>query len=534
MSVVEMSTRRIQISRVLLVGLLCVGLGWSGHGANAQTTYTLGGRIDNTGVGTGTGISGVTVTLTDLNTNAQLATRVTDAAGDYAFTGLAAGGSYEITPSKAGFVFQPTSRGRTNLNQNFTSEHFAGSPTTTGTVGFSSAAYSVNEGVGGDGIGTDGTGFRVITVTRSGDTTGAATVDYATSDGTAERRRDYTQTLGTLRFAPGETAKTFTVFITDDVFAPGAAINPQSPVVVEAAAETVNLSLSNPTGVVLGGQSTATLTINDNDSTTGPNPVKPGSFNSRFYVRQHYLDFLNREPDLSGLNFWTNEIESCGADAQCREAKRINVSAAFFLSIEFQETGYFVQRLYKTAYGDSTSPNVPGTVPIIRIQEFLFDTQRIGQGVQVGVGNWQAQLEANKNAMTQEFVQRQRFVAALPPTLTPAQFVDTLNANAGGALSQSERDALVNALTGNTMTRAQVLRAVAEDQTLRDAEFNRAFVLMQYYGYLRRNPDDAPDSNFGGWKFWLDKLNQFQGNFVNAQMVQAFLDSIEYGNRFGL
>ena len=111
--------------------------------------------------------------------------------------------------------------------------------------------------------------------------------------------------------------------------------------------------------------------------------------------------------------------------------------------------------------------------------------------------------------------------------------MDALNANAGGALSQAERDTLVAALTNGTMTRAGVLRAVAEDETLRQAETNRAFVLMQYYGYLRRNPDDAPDTNFGGWKFWLDKLNEFNGNFVNAQMVQAFLDSIEYGDRFG-
>ena len=123
--------------------------------------------------------------------------------------------------------------------------------------------------------------------------------------------------------------------------------------------------------------------------------------------------------------------------------------------------------------------------------------------------------------------------AAFPLSLTASQFVDQLNTNAGGALSQSERDNLVNALSGGTMTRAQVLRAVAEDQTLKDAEFRRAFVLLQYYGYMRRNPDDAPDTNFGGWKFWLDKLNEFNGNFVQAEMVRAFLDSIEYSERFG-
>src|SRR6185369_16436351 len=73
------------------------------------------------------------------------------------------------------------------------------------------------------------------------------------------------------------------------------------------------------------------------------------------FVRHHYLDFLNREPDAAGLNFWTGEIEQCGGDAQCREVKRVNVSAAFFLSIEFQETGFLAYRAYKAAFG-----NLPG------------------------------------------------------------------------------------------------------------------------------------------------------------------------------
>ena len=79
----------------------------------------------------------------------------------------------------------------------------------------------------------------------------------------------------------------------------------------------------------------------------------------------------------------------------------------------------------------------------------------------------------------------------------------------------------------------QVLRSVAENQQLRDNEFRRAFVLMQYYGYLRRNPDDAPNTDFTGWAFWLGKLNEFNGNFVQAEMVKAFLESTEYIDRFG-
>ena len=92
---------------------------------------------------------------------------------------------------------------------------------------------------------------------------------------------------------------------------------------------------------------------------------------------------------------------------------------------------------------------------------------------------------------------------------------------------------MVSDLATGMKTRAQVLRAVAEDPDLVNTELNRAFVLMQYFGYLRRNPNDAPDTNFDGYNFWLNKLNQFIGNFVGAEMVKAFIDSSEYRRRFG-
>ena len=74
---------------------------------------------------------------------------------------------------------------------------------------------------------------------------------------------------------------------------------------------------------------------------------------------------------------------------------------------------------------------------------------------------------------------------------------------------------------------------MAENEQLTHQEFDRAFVLMEYFGYLRRNPNDAPDSNFDGYNFWLNKLNSFNGNFVQAEMVKAFITSAEYRNRFG-
>jgi hypothetical protein len=255
-------------------------------------------------------------------------------------------------------------------------------------------------------------------------------------------------------------------------------------------------------------------------------------------VRQQYLDFLGREPDLGGLTFWTNDITSCGANPACIELKRINVSAAFFLSIEFQETGFLVERTWNAAYGGffGTSTN-GGThqllIPTVLYVDFFSDRELLGKGVIVGEPGWSTRLENNTKAYFDSFVQRGRFKDAYPTSMTPAQFVDKLRANMGNALSTSERDQLVQGLTSGGISRAQVLRAVAEDPEFSSAESNRAFVLMQYFGYLRRNPNSTPDTDFTGYDFWLTKLNQFDGNFVNAEMVKAFIQSTEYRQRFG-
>jgi len=175
-------------------------------------------------------------------------------------------------------------------------------------------------------------------------------------------------------------------------------------------------------------------------------------------------------------------------------------------------------------------------VPVIRFKEFLADAHRLGEGVQVGVGNWQQQLDDNKNAYALEFVQRSRFIVAYPLSMSADEFVSKLDQNTGGALSALEKSqlkALLGATPEDPTKRAAVLRAVADDEDLRVAEFNRAFVMMQYFGYLRRNADDPQDVDFVGWKFWLDKLNQFNGNFIQAEMVKAFITSIEYRQRFG-
>jgi Zn-dependent metalloprotease len=362
-----------------------------------------------------------------------------------------------------------------------------------------------------------------LTVTRTGGTASAASVNYATANGTASDRSDYLAAAGTLNFAAGETSKTVSVFIVDDRLG--------------ESSETFTVSLSNPVGCTLGSPSVSTVTINSNESVSGLNPVKDASFNSDFFVREHYIDFLNREADPSGLAFWKDQIDSCTTQS-CREIRRINVSAAFFLSIEFQQTGFLVERLYKAAYGNGVGTSTLGgvhqiSVPIVRLNEFLTDTQQIGRGVVIGQPGADQLLANNQQVLVAEFIQRSRFLAAFPTSMTQAQFVDKLNANAGGVLSASERSQLINDLSFGGKTRAQVLRAVAEDPDLINAETNRAFVLTQYFGYLRRNPNDTPDPDYTGFDFWLGKLNQFNGNFVSAEMVKAFIVSGEYQGRFG-
>jgi hypothetical protein len=233
-----------------------------------------------------------------------------------------------------------------------------------------------------------------------------------------------------------------------------------------------------------------------------------------YFVRQHYLDFLGREPDASGFNFWTDQITSCGSDADCRERRIINVSAAYFLSIEHQEAGRLVDGAYRVSFGRRPM-----------FAEFVPDQATVARNVIVGQGEWARTLEENKRAFVDAWVQRAEFQSAYGG-LTNAAYVDALISNTGISFSQSERDALVSALTSGASTRAEVLRQIVEDGRFVAAKRNERFVMMQYMGYLRRDPDAD------GFAFWLNKLNQFNGNFEQAEMVKAFLVSGEYRSRF--
>ncbi len=294
----------------------------------------------------------------------------------------------------------------------------------------------------------------------------------------------------------------------------------------------VGISAGEPDAYVVGTHTSETALVNLTNAQSltftarpavvvPPNPIDA----TDAFVRQQYLDFFSREPDPGGFAFWMNNINSCGANTQCREDKRIDTSAAFFLSIEFQETGYLVYRLYQSTFGRAPVP--------LSFIEFLPDTQEIGRGVVIGQPGALDLLEANKRAFVEKFVARSGFLAQYPTTLTPEQYVAALNENTKPSLSQAERDTLVAGLKAGTETRATVLRKVAEDADLKQKEFNRAFVLIQYFGYLRRNPNASPDTDFSGYNFWLNKLNEFNGDFRRAEMVNAFSTSGEYRRRFG-
>ena len=141
-------------------------------------------------------------------------------------------------------------------------------------------------------------------------------------------------------------------------------------------------------------------------------------------------------------------------------------------------------------------------------------------------------------AFIEEFVKRLQFSLEYPHELTPIDFVNQLNAKAGAPLDISGVSAAVAEFAGTATSedlgaRARVLRMVAESQTFTQRELNPAFVLMQYFGYMQRNPDDAPDDSLDGYYFWLNKLEEFGGDFRRAEMVKSFLVSTEYRARFG-
>jgi hypothetical protein len=284
------------------------------------------------------------------------------------------------------------------------------------------------------------------------------------------------------------------------------------------------------------------LVITVSSSPPPGNPID----NAAEFVRWQYKDFLRREPDGPGWAHWTGEITMCSdavnrfpgeTDSQCVERKRANTSAAFFFSPEFLNTGYFVLRVYRGSLG--RMPHYGGGTG--GDSEFTRDAGTVATGIVVNDALAPNVINANKQAFVNEFVTRPEF-RAIYDGLNNTQYVDKLFQTTGVTPASNERQALIDGLGNGGETRASVLFKVVDGTTTMqgglltfnttygkafyDNLFNAAFVQMEYFGYLQRDPDA------GGYSFWLGKLNTF-GNWVDAQMVLAFITSPEYRSRFG-
>ena len=362
----------------------------------------------------------------------------------------------------------------------------------TSTIQLSAAAINVNEA----------TGFATVTVNRTGDLAGFASVNYTTGDtagltnctvvnGKASERCDYETAVGTLRFSTGEDTKSIIIPIVNDVLVEGN--------------ETFTVTLSGVSGASLG-TANATITIVENDNApANQNPID----DIPFFVTQQYIDFLGRLPDATGFANWVATLNGCpdGGFGEFNNpgCDRVHVSAGFFLSTEFQERGYFAYRFYEVALDRRPT-----------YAEFVPDMALVG-------GPQSPESEVlSKAAYTEAWTQRPEFKARYD-TLSNQSYVDALEVNA--EVPVANKAALVAALNANQKTRGEVLRQIVETQAVFDKFFNRAFVSMQYFGYLRRDPDTI------GFNNWLNTLNADPSNF--RHMIFGFLFSTEYRQRFG-
>ncbi|HKP71712.1 MAG TPA: GDSL-type esterase/lipase family protein [Pyrinomonadaceae bacterium] len=355
-------------------------------------------------------------------------------------------------------------------------------------------------------------GRATVVVSRSGNTSGEASVEYSTVDnpaavpcadapaadgstGTAYARCDYATTVDTLRFAAGETQKSFTVPVINDAHVENT--------------EEFPIRIDNPVGASLGTRTTADVRITDDELRFDPPVVPPNPIRSSdFFVRMQYLDFLSREPDTGGFNAWMSVLNGCSNVNDNPACDRLTVSSSFFRSQEFQLKGYLVYLFYKVSLG---------RLPLYA--EIIPDMRRV-------TGATAEEVFAKRLAFANAWVERQEFKDRFPDTLTPAAFVDKLLDATGVTLGGSvTRASLTSDLQTRRKTRAEALMAVVEHPAVFAKEYNSAFVAMQYFGYLRRDPDAD------GFNAWLNYLNAHPDDF--RTMVNGFANSREYQLRFG-
>ncbi len=467
---------------------------WTAPASGQVTMTTDGSNFDSLlAVYTGNSVSGLALVANSDDGPIGLTSSVTFNANNGTVYQIAVAGFFDssVSRSDSGEVFL-----------NWSLQGGGCAPATT--VQFSRPAYTTLES----------TGIAVLTLTRQGSLAGTTTVNYQTSDGAATQRGDYTVVSGAVTFTSGQAIKTFAIPITDDSFAEGL--------------ENLTVALSSPVGGSLGGNGTVTLNIADNDVAGSPtNPIDTG----RFFARQQYADFLSREPDQGGFDFWAGQFT--GLTGTTLSTRRREVSTAFFVELEYQQTGAYVYRLYRAAYGNSQPfPNAE-TMTLPSYAVFVADRARVVGG---------ANLAQTQLAFANAFVLRSEFTTRYPAALsTGAQFVDAILAtlNTFGVNLSTQRAALIaqyDSAGGGNAGRGQVMFRLAVEDAANpvnnaafvNAEYNRAFVVTQYFGYLRRDPD------LGGFNFWFDILNRFPPRSAPSQlaMVCAFISSAEYQTRF--
>jgi hypothetical protein len=229
---------------------------------------------------------------------------------------------------------------------------------------------------------------------------------------------------------------------------------------------------------------------------------------SDFFIQQHYIDFLGRMPEPGGFRGWMGIMGNCpqsGRDSSGNYCDRIEVSSAFFRSPEFQDRGYFVYRFYSTSF--ARPPH---------LVEFNPDFKRVS-GFQT-----EAQLEASKVAFINDFMARSEFRAKYEALTDPAAYVDSLLNTAG--VAYANRQQLINDLAAGRKSRAQALREISESSEVYQKYYNESFVVMQYFGYLRRDPDAR-------YREWIRIMNTNGGDYLD--MINGFMNSVEYRRRFG-
>jgi hypothetical protein len=236
-----------------------------------------------------------------------------------------------------------------------------------------------------------------------------------------------------------------------------------------------------------------------------PNPIE----DAKFFITQQYLDFLGRLPDSVGLANWLATLSGCPnrgyGENDNPACDRVHVSAGFFLSQEFRIRGYWAYRFYEVAFDRRPT-----------YAEFVPDMLQVG-------GSQSPESEIlSKAVYTNAFVQRAEFRNRYD-NRSNSFYVDTLEQNA--EVTVSNKAALIAALDRGDKTRAQVLREVIESQAVNDRFFIRAFVAMQYFGYLKRNPDTT------GYNNWVTTLTNDPSNY--RHMIFGFIYSSEYRSRFG-